>query len=145
MKKPFISAALLILGFALAAGVLFDGSVNARQKQESTRVLTVKQMMSGLVKPHKSALESALKGEPAGEEVWDALLLSAALLNESGYILMDDNRCPDKVWADAAQTLRDESVTLLAALKAHDYDASSASFKTLTTACASCHKAHLKK
>ncbi|HUG20768.1 MAG TPA: hypothetical protein VMM56_17395 [Planctomycetaceae bacterium] len=59
MKQPFAFAALLILGFGLAVGVLFDGSVNARQKQESTRVLTVKQMMSGLVKPHKAALETA--------------------------------------------------------------------------------------
>jgi hypothetical protein len=145
MKNSFAVSGVLILGFGLVTGLLLDGSVNARQKQDSTRVLTVKQMMSGLVKPHKAALETALKEEPTGEEAWDALLLNAALLNESGYLLMDDERCPDKVWADAAQTLRDESVTLLAALKAHDYDASTASFKTLTTACASCHKAHLKK
>jgi hypothetical protein len=144
MKKSFAVTGVLVLGIGLVAVSMSNRSLEAEPKQEPARVLTVKQMMSGLVKPHKAALETALKAPPAGDEAWQALILNAALLNESGYLLMEDDRCPDKVWADASQALREESVTLLAALKSHDYDGSTAAFKNLTMACASCHKAHKK-
>jgi cytochrome c556 len=145
MNKTFAISVVLLLGLSLVAGLRTDDSLRADQKQEAARVLTIKQMMSGLVKPHKAALETALKEPPSGAESWDALIVSAALLNESGYILVDGERSLDKVWSDASQTLRNESAHLLAALKQHDYEASAAAFKQLTTACAACHKAHLNK
>ncbi len=58
---------------------------------------------------------------------------------------MDDGRCPDGVWAKGAGgTLRDGTVALLAAAEAKDADAANAAFKTVTSSCAACHKAHKK-
>ena len=64
------------------------------------------------------------------------------VLNEAGYMLMDDERCPDAVWEGAAKTLRDGSAAALAALEKKDLEGSRAAAKTLMGACMACHKTH---
>lgn len=54
---------------------------------------------------------------------------------------MDDGRCPDKTWADAAKVLRETSLKVL---KTKKLDDANAAFKELTSACGACHKAHKK-
>jgi cytochrome c556 len=58
------------------------------------------------------------------------------------FLLMDDGRCPDGTWATAAKTTwREGSAAILAAVGKKDLDAANAAFKTVTSACAACHKA----
>ena len=59
---------------------------------------------------------------------------------------MDDGRCPDGVWAEAAsKTLRKGSADVLAAIESKDLSAAKLSFASMTKACAACHNAHKEK
>ncbi len=57
-------------------------------------------MMAGLIKPQLMILKEGLRLGPKDDDAWKAIATSAALLNESAYLMMDDGRCPDKVWSD---------------------------------------------
>lgn len=116
----------------------------AQVKQGKTRPAKTKQIMKGLVAANCGALGEALKSAPADDKTWEDLAIKAALLNEASYILMDDGRCPDADWANAATTLREGSAAVLTKLEAKDYAGASESFKTMTQACGACHKAHKK-
>lgn len=134
------------LGAAMLAllGVAFLSDVSFAQKTKGkTRELTTKQMMKGLVQVNCAALGAALKEK---EVNWDDISLKAALLNEAGYLLMDDGRCPDKDWAGAAKAIRDSSKQLLEAAAKKELEPVQQAFKTLTTeGCAACHKVHRQK
>lgn len=130
---------------AMAAVLVSGGlTLDAQIKKGKTRAASTKQLMAGLVKLHCAALGDALKQAPADDKAWDELATKAALLNESSYILMDDGRCPDAVWAGASKTLREASAELLAKLEAKDHTAAQAAFANVTKSCAECHKAHKK-
>jgi cytochrome c556 len=60
------------------------------------------------------------------------------------YLLMDDGRCPDAVWAGAAKDLREGSAAVLAAAEKKDVESAREAFKKVTGACAACHKEHKK-
>ena len=58
---------------------------------------------------------------------------------------MDDGRCPDGDWANAAKALQAQSAGVLAAAEKMDAAAAKAAFGKLTTeGCGACHKAHKK-
>jgi hypothetical protein len=58
---------------------------------------------------------------------------------------MDDGRCPDGDWANAAKSLQANSATLLAAAEKMDSAAAKEAFGKLTTeGCGACHQAHKK-
>ncbi len=116
----------------------------AQVKKGKTRLLTTEQLMEGLVAPNCGAIGEALKGDPADDKAWKELTTKAALLNEASYVLMDDGRCPDATWAGASKALREESAALVAKLEAKDLDGARTTFKTMTGACGTCHKAHKK-
>ena len=82
--------------------------------------MLTKQLMSGLNKPNCTALGDGLKTTPADDKAWEQLATNAALLNEASYILMEDDRCPDADWANAAKTLREGSAAVLEKLDAKD-------------------------
>jgi hypothetical protein len=134
----------IALTLVVAAVCLFSLSAMAQVQQGKTRLLKTKQLMKGLVAANCGALGEALKTAGDKETDWDGLATKAALLNEASYILMDDGRCPDADWANAATALREGSATLVAKLDAKDAAGSQEAFKSMTQACGSCHKAHKK-
>ena len=138
MKRLFCVAMVVAIVSVLAAGA------SAQVKKGKTRVLTTKQMMSGLIKPNCAGIGEGLKTAPADDKAWDELATKAALLNESSFILMDDGRCPDGEWANASKALRDGSAAVLAKIEAKDYAGAQEEFKGVTGSCAACHKAHKK-
>lgn len=96
----------------------------------------------------EAAAQAALGANDAGpakDEDWQNVEMRAALLNEASYVLMDDGRCPDAVWADAAtKKLRPASADLLAAAKEKNLENAKKAFGTLTGACKDCHTVHRK-
>jgi|UniRef100_A0A7C4QMG6 cytochrome c556 len=129
---------------ALAAVGWLSVASHAQVTKGKSRLALTKQLMAGLVRPNCAGLGDALKQTPADDKAWDELAIKAALLNEAGYLLMDDGRCPDAVWAGAAKTLREASAEVLAKIEAKDQAGAQSAFANVTKACAECHKAHKK-
>ncbi len=123
-------------------GLLLCQNAGAQKTKGKTRLSETKYLMRGINQPNCAALGKVLKASPADDKAWGAVTQHASLLNEMGYLLMEDGRCPDKVWAGAAKTLRESSAKVLEAAKAKDVEAAQSAFKTLTGACAACHTAH---
>ena len=137
--KRFFGIGLTLVLVTMVSVVAF-----AQVKQGKTRPMKTKHLMKGLNGPCCGGIGEGLKAGPADDKAWDDLIMKAALLNESSYILMEDGRCPDGEWAKAATTLREESATLLAKLEAKDKEGAQAAFGAMTAACGGCHKAHNK-
>ena len=135
---------LLSVFVVLAVLVMLSITATAQVKKGKTRPMLTKQLMSGLNKPNCTALGDGLKTTPADDKAWEQLATNAALLNEASYILMEDDRCPDADWANAAKTLREGSAAVLEKLDAKDAAGAQEAFKTMTQACGACHKAHKK-
>lgn len=134
------------LGVAVALALAAAGVVDAQVKKGKTRPLATAQLMKGVVKPNCDALKKGLDAGSTAEEAWQALLANAALINEASFVLMDDGRCPDGTWAEAAsKTLRQGSADLVEAIEKHDAAAAKTAFGAMTRACKSCHDAHRKK
>ncbi len=133
--------ALLACGLALT---LSQQTSEAQVQKGKTRVAATKYLMRGIVQSNCAATGKMLKDGPKDDKGWDTLACHASILNEASYLLLDDGRCPDKTWADAAKTLRGCSAKLLTAANEKKLEDAQAAFKALTGACASCHKAHKK-
>lgn len=134
--RLFLTCALVA---AVAAGLQ---TVDAQIKKGKTRAATTKQLMKGVVAANCGALKKAIEAESVD---WDEVALRAAILNESGYGLMDDGRCPDGEWAKGAKAIQSATVEVLAAAEKKDVDAAKAAFARVTgEGCATCHKAHKK-
>jgi hypothetical protein len=133
------------LGLVLGLAILLIGSgAEAQKTKGKTRSAETKFLMRGVNQPHCAALGKLLKDGPADDKAWETALCHASILNEMSYVLMDDGRCPDKVWAGAAKTLRECSAKVIDATKAKNVDDARTAFKALTSACATCHKEHKK-
>lgn len=140
-----ITGGVLILLVAFGSAITLFPAAEGAVTQGKSRPAETKYLMRGAVQPNCAAIGKMFKeAAPADEKAWETLACHASLLNELGYVLMDDGRCPDKTWAEAAKTLKDESAKVLAAAKAKNLDEAQASFKAMTGACAACHKAHKK-
>jgi cytochrome c556 len=134
-RITFVGLAVLLVGLNPMAQV----------KKGQTRAAATKYLMRAVNQPMCAGLDASLKGSgPTDEKAWDTAMCQASVLNEMGYLLMEDGRCPDSVWANAAKELREGSGNVLAALEKHDLEAARGSFKTVTAACGACHKAHKK-
>jgi cytochrome c556 len=102
--------------------------------------------MRGINQTHCKSLAEQLKDSgPADDEAWDTAACHASCLNEMGYLLMDDGRCPDATWAGAAKNLQEGSAAVLNAVEKLDLEGARTAFKTVTQACATCHDAHKPK
>ena len=134
---------LLVVGVLLVVAGVSVGAT-AQVKKGKTRAALTKQIMGGIVQVNCAALGKGTKDAPADAKAWDALATNAALLNEAGYLLMDDGRCPDGDWANAAKALKEGSAAVLAKIEAKDLEGAAAEFKKVTESCAGCHKAHKK-
>lgn len=139
MKKfVWILAASLLVG-----GLAISQQAEAQKTKGKTRAASTKLLMKGLVAANCGAVKKDLD---AAEINWDDVTLHAALLNESGYILMDDGRCPDGEWAKSSKALQATSAALLAAAEKKDAEAAKAAFGDLTAqSCKVCHAAHKGK
>jgi cytochrome c556 len=129
---------------AAVLGGLLWGGVLAQVEKGKTRPAATKYLMRGISQQHCAALGKLLKDGPADDKAWDTAACHASCLNELGHLLMDDGRCPDATWANAAKTLREQSAAVLEAAQKKDLDGARGAFEKLTGACAACHKAHRK-
>jgi cytochrome c556 len=139
VKKSFAFAAGIIALSGLAF-TLSSSQVTAQKKGKS-RPLTTAQLMSGLVKPQLVAIQGHVADEktPEGEDGWKSLTTSIALLNESSYTMMEDDRCPDKIWADACQILRKATASGLKAAAKKDAAGVRESIAGIGASCKACH------
>jgi len=130
----------------LLAAVVRVSRAADEKPPEAKRVVTIKQIMQGINNPNCGGIDEMLKDKgPADDAAWVKVALQAALLNEAGHLLMDNNRCPSPVWAEACKTLRTGSTGLVEAAGKKDLAAAQAAFKTTTAACGACHAKHKKK
>ena len=137
MKYPQLTTIGICVALALAS------FATAKVKQGESRILKTSQLMAGAVKPHCTAVKKGLDAGPADDDAWAEIAMHAAILNEISFTLMDDKRCPDGTWAEAAtKSLREGSAAVVAAAEAKDADAAAAAFKTMTSSCKKCHDAH---
>ncbi|MBI4579734.1 MAG: cytochrome c, partial [Planctomycetes bacterium] len=126
-----------LVGWRLSAGA-------AEQASPPARVAAIRHIMAGVNQPHCAAIAAALKDGPKDDAAWADLALHAALLNESGHLLVENSRCPDATWANAAGALQRGAAELFAAAGQKDLEVSRTSFKGVTGACGTCHAAHRK-
>ncbi len=144
MRKNRMVALLAVLA---VGGLILAGSSSAQVKKGKTRAAATKYLMRGIMQPNCAGLGKLLEGEgPSDDKTWDTAACYASCLNEMSHLLMDDGRCPDAVWLEAAKTtLREGAAETLAACEKKDLAAANAAFKKTTQACAACHKAHKGK
>jgi hypothetical protein len=138
MRRQKLTMLVACVAVAVCLGMLIEPV--AAYRDGATREATTSQLMKGLVGANCGALKKELDAE---ETDWEKISLHAALLNEAGYILMADERCPDGDWASGARALQTHSAALLEQAEAEDLDAAKAAFGELTSnGCAVCHEAH---
>jgi hypothetical protein len=138
IRRLLALTASTVIAFFTAAALAEDAKAPPQP-----RVATIKVIMSGIHAPHCGALGTLLKAEgPKDDKGWSEVALHAALLNESGHLLVENNRCPDGIWADAAAKLRDGTAGVFAAAGKKDLKAAQDSFTMVTAACAACHAKH---
>jgi hypothetical protein len=140
--RKWIGFAAIVTVVALGFALLGQQGAEAQIKKGKTRAAQTKYLMKGINGAHCGALGKALKSGPETDEDWEAIKLHASLLNEMGYLLMADGRCPDGTWKGACDTLKECSAVILAAAEEKDAEAATSAFKQLTSACGTCHKAH---
>ena len=139
--KPRLCIAALALA-VITASLAVPGSA---QKKGKTRPLTSSQLMAGLVKPQLVVLQEGLKKAPADDEAWKKLATAAALLNESGHVMMADGRCPDEVWKQACKIMDEGTQKTLKLIAKKDAEGALESIGGITASCKHCHTEHKYK
>ena len=133
-----IAVGLMILG-VLAITVTTQAGADAKP----ARVAEVKHIMAGIHKVHCGPAVELTRGDgPKDDKGWAELETHAALMNESGHVLMQNNRCPGAEWAQACATLQAGAAAVVKAAKAKDLAAAAAAAKEMTSACKMCHKVY---
>lgn len=139
-NKKWMMAALLAVTL-VTMGLIVDSIADVSKGEK--RPLSMETWMEHVVKPHCKALKKEIASGPKTEDDWASLIEHAEILNETSYILMEDKRCPDEVWANSAtKTLRNGSEAVITAAKAKDAAAAALAFKSMTKSCKECHDKH---
>ncbi len=134
----------MVLGLAgMVALVVGFSAGDAQEKKAKQRAASVSTLMKCCVQPNCAGAGKLLKGD-VDDKGFATLALQAQMLNEMGFALMGDGRCPSKEWAGAAKTLQECSAKLAEAAAAKNAADAKTAFTGLTGACATCHKAHKK-
>lgn len=131
------SAALL----AAALVVAVPRTANS-QDEKKERVAEIADFMAGIHKPSMENVASIFQTPPKTDKEWAKVRRSAALLNESGHLLMQNDRCPDAVWAKACADLRAFTATYVEAATKKDLDGAKAACAKIAASCKSCHDQH---
>jgi hypothetical protein len=116
--------------------------------------LTTKQLMSWIIDPNATAIWNSVgtvstdKGteekHPQTDEEWARFRNAAAMLIESGNLLMLDGRAVDKdQWMATARGMADAAATVLEAAEAKDVEAYFGAGGALYEACTACHSKYL--
>lgn len=120
-----------------------------------TPVADVRQIMFGLTTPASEVVFKAVsttttsRGReervPKTDEEWEAIENSAAVLAESGNLLMTGNRIRDQGdWIEMSQALVDASRAAMEAAQRKNLDALTSSFDPIYVACERCHLKYFK-
>ena len=135
-----------LTGISVVALTVFAAAITAQVQKGKTQPLETKTWMKNVNGPQCSNLAKLLKAGPADDKQWADVVMNAQMLNEAGYVLMADGRCPDKVWADATKMLKDGSAAILKAAESKNTaEAMTALNNSVLAACKSCHGAHRKQ
>ncbi|HEX6007972.1 MAG TPA: hypothetical protein VFY80_08410 [Burkholderiales bacterium] len=116
--------------------------------------LTTKQLMSWIIDPNATAIWNSVgsitteKGtqekHPRTDEEWSTYRNAAAMLIESGNLLMLDGRAVDNdEWMTASRGMADAAATVLEAAEAKDVEAYFDAGGVLYEACTACHSKYL--
>jgi hypothetical protein len=116
--------------------------------------LTTKQLMSWIIDPNATAIWNSVgtvttdKGteerHPRTDEEWATYRNAAAMLIESGNLLMLDGRAQDKdQWMATSRGMADAAATVLEAAEAKDVEAYFNAGGALYEACTACHSKYL--
>jgi hypothetical protein len=116
--------------------------------------LTTKQLMSWIIDPNATAIWNSVgsivtdKGteekHPKTDEEWSTYRNAAAMLIESGNLLMLDGRAVDNdEWMTTSRGMADAAATVLEAAEAKDVEAYFDAGGALYEACTACHSKYL--
>ena len=134
-------------------------SVAAVPAQERPPLLTpvanVLQIMNGLTVPASDVVFAAVSTvmssrgveeiAPSGEEEWQAVEDSAAMLVESGNLLLIGNRVRDEEdWTEISRAFIDASIVAMDAARAKNADALFSSYDAIYITCERCHLKYLE-
>jgi len=126
------------LGLGLSAVTYIAGSQGA----EEPRVATVADIMNDIQQPAMKRLTTAAKAAPADDKGWEELRSAAAVLNETGFILIQGGRAKDDVWTKTSADLRAATGLIAKAAEAKDFEAIKAEVPKVTASCKGCHEVH---
>jgi hypothetical protein len=149
----------VMTGSLMLAGVMvskLDVLAMQQAPQTLTPVATSLQVMNELTKPTSDGIFGAFlvtvseegieRRAPESDEDWQALEDKAAMLVESGNLLLVGDRVQDEdTWIEMAQAFIDASLVSLAATRARDAEALEASFDPLYVTCEQCHLKYFKE
>ncbi len=133
------SAWIWMSGAMLAVLALLTGGQGVAGKTRPAKTGT---LMKVLHRPALDRIEQGLKASSPNEAGWEAIYEQAAILNEMSFVLMDDGRCPDKIWGEACGKMREGSWAIMVATDRKDVKASRAGAGIVKAACGSCHRTH---
>ena len=101
---------------------------------------TVKEVMTTMTIPASDAIFSAAADPPASADDWVALQRNAAMLGESGQLLMTDAFARDSTtWMEMARDLVSEADTVRTVANARNGTALEESADRIYVACKACH------
>lgn len=134
----------IIFGF-VACGVigLAANRIFMREAQvEFVRsVATVKEVHEAMITPASDAIFDAGNNEPEDDTAWMAVRKNAAVLAESGNLLMSQSLARDNgPWMMMSRALVDAAAAALKSAEEKDLDALLASTDQITEACMNCHQ-----
>jgi hypothetical protein len=133
---------LLKLGALALLVTATTATVPGQAQKRTGRLATTENLMVGMVHPNYLAIEDACKKAKVDPQAWKTLATNAALLNEAGYLLVDDERSLGKDWDNAAEELRTTTAAMLVQIDAHDMRGVATEIKAVGAACVRCHAAH---
>ena len=110
-------------------------------------VASTKQIMAGVQKPAMDSLNAMMKaGGPKDEKDWAQAQQNAALLAETGQLILMGARPKDQdVWVKTGTMLSESASAAAKAAEAKDLDAFKASLGAVAKSCRGCHTVHKKK
>ena len=138
MRLPIFTTASLLL--ALFATALPLGCATGEKELPPASTIEPIHLMSGVVFQHHRQLMAALAEDAPSATTWHAAATHAAVLAESGEILLRHIGNDQGPWQVAASTLQRGSLATLAGIEHHDLAEARTGFEGLNTACSTCHR-----
>ena len=142
MKPRYWIALPCVATIVFSIAVVLPDTARSEDQKKEPRIARVSDIMSGIHKPAMKAVRSVSEKTPETDKDWEKVRLGAALLNESGHLLMQNKRCPDGVWAGSCADLRASTADLALAVEAKNLESARTAIDKIATSCKSCHAKH---